>query len=160
MPNNQNKITIEWPVPEYRQHERSRRWYIIALATFALLMLYSFFTANFLFALILIIAGIIIVLQDKHQPPSIDFAITEDGIALGRDFYDYSKLQSFWIFYEPDEAKTLFFEFKNKIRPRLGVPLFDKNPLHVRSELLKFLTEDVSRENEPVSEQLSRLLKL
>lgn len=160
MPTNENKTIIEWPVPEYRQHSRSRRWYIIALSAFALLMLYSLFTANFLFALLLIIAGIIIVLQDKRQAPSIAFAILDNGIALGRDFYDYGKLKSFWIFYEPDEAKTLFFEFKNKFRPRLSVPLFDKNPLHVRAELLKFLTEDVSRENEPVSEQLSRLLKL
>lgn len=156
----QDKNILHWLVPEYRKHARSRRWYIIALAIFALLMLYSLFTANFLFALILIIAGIIIVLQDKHAAPDIEFAITEDGIALGRDFYDYKKLLSFWIYYEPDEAKTLFFEFKNKMRPRLSVPLLNKNPLNVRSQLLKFLTEDESRENEPVSEQLSRLLKL
>ena len=151
---------MSWNIPEYRQHARPRGWYIIAIAILALLLIYSLFTANFLFALLLIIAGVIIVLQDKHPAPEIEFAITEAGIGLGRDFYDYNKLRSFWIFYEPDEAKTLFFEFKNKTRPRLSVPLFNKNPLQVRAELLKFLTEDVSKENEPVSEQLARLLKL
>lgn len=156
----ENKTLIEWLIPEYREHTRSRRWYISASVVLGLLLLYSLLTANFLFALIIIVAGIIVVLQDKHQAPKIPFAITEAGIALGKQFYDYPKLQSFWLYYEPDEAKTLFLEFKNKIRPRLAIPLFNKNPLHVREHLLKFLSEDMDKENEPVSEQLSRLLKI
>jgi len=64
------------------------------------------------------------------------------------------------MYYEPDEAKTLFFEFKNRVRPRLSIPLENKNPLKIRAILLKYLPEDVERENEPLSEQLSRLLKL
>lgn len=156
----ENKTLIEWLVPEYREHTRSRRWYMVSGGILILLLAYSIFTANFLFALIIIIASIIIILQDKHQAPKIPFAITEAGIALGRDFYDYAKLQSFWLYYEPDEAKTLFLEFKNRVRPRLSIPLFNKNPLHVREHLLNFLSEDVDKENEPVSEQLSRLLKI
>lgn len=156
----ENKTLIEWLVPEYREHNRSRRWYLVAGGILVLLLAFCLFTANFLFALIIIIASIIIILQDKHQAPKIPFAITEGGIALGAQFYDYAKLQSFWLYYEPDEAKTLFLEFKNKIRPRLAIPLFNKNPLHVREHLLEFLNEDVAKENEPISEQLSRLLKI
>lgn len=151
---------MQWTVPEYRQYERSRRWYWLAGVVLAGLLAYALFTANYLFALLIIIASVIVVLQDKTQAPAIDFTIAENGIALGRQWYDYGRFQSFWIYYEPDEAKTLFFEFKTKVRPRLAIPLFNKNPLHVRSTLLKFLTEDTSKENEPMSEQLSRLLKL
>lgn len=156
----QNKTLVEWLIPEYREHARSRRWYMIAAGILVLLLAYSLLTANFLFALIVIIASLIIILQDKHAAPKIPFAITESGIGLGKDFYDYAKLQSFWLYYEPDEAKTLFLEFKNKIRPRLAIPLFNKNPLHVREQLLNFLPEDLAKANEPVSEQLSRLLKI
>ncbi|MEK7125369.1 MAG: hypothetical protein AAB880_00480, partial [Patescibacteria group bacterium] len=156
----QNKILIEWLVPEYREHSRSRRWYMVAGTILVLLLTYCLLTANFLFALIIIIASIIVILQDKHAAPKIPFAITEAGIGLGKDFYDYAKLQSFWLYYEPDEAKTLFLEFKNRVRPRLAIPLFNKNPLHVREHLLEFLPEDLEKENEPVSEQLSRLLKI
>lgn len=157
---NPNKILVEWLVPEYREHARSRRWYIAASLTLIALLTYSLLTANFLFALIVIVAGLIIVLQDKHKAPLIPFAVTEAGIGLGKNFYDYAKLQSFWLYYEPDEAKTLFLEFKNRVRPRLPIPLLNKNPLHVREHLLKFLPEDINKANEPVSEQLSRLLKI
>lgn len=157
---NKNKTIIEWLIPEYREHTRSRRWYLAAGGILVLLLTYSLLTANFLFALIIIIASLIVVLQDKHQAPKITFSVTEDGIGLGKDFFDYPKLQSFWLYYEPDEAKTLFLEFKNRVRPRLAIPLLNKNPLLIREQLLKFLVEDITKENEPVSEQLSRLLKI
>ena len=64
------------------------------------------------------------------------------------------------MYYEPDEAKTLFLEFKSGVRPRLAIPLQNKNPLKIRSILLAHLPEDVEREDEPLSEQLIRLLKL
>ncbi len=156
----QNKTLISWLIPEYRQHKRNRRWYIAATAAFLLLLTYALAAANFLFALILIIAGMVVVLQDKRKAAQIEFAIGEGGIQIGQAAYEFGKFQSFWIYYEPDEAKTLFLEFKNKIRPRLPIPLFNKNPLQVRQILLKYLAEDIDREHEPVSEQLSRLLKI
>ena len=155
-----NTKLVSWTIPEYSSHERSRRWYITASVILALLLIYSFFTANFLFALILIIAAITVVLHDKHEPTEIEFAITEDGVILGAQFHEYRKFASFWIFYEPSQNKMLFLEFKNRIRPRLPIPLFNKNPLHLRGILLKYLKEDMEKENEPISEQLSRLLKL
>ena len=151
---------MQWSVPEYRQYERTRRWYIVGGAVLAALIAYALISANFLFALLIIITSIIMVLQDREKAPAITLIIAEDGVALGRDFYGYGRFQSFWIYYEPDEAKTLFFEFKNRFRPRLSVPLHNKNPLHVRAQLLRFLPEVTAKENEPVSEQLARLLKL
>lgn len=154
------QMLISWRVPEYRKYDRSRRWYALAAAVLAALLAYAIFSANFLFAIILIVIAVTVVLQDKHQPAELDFAIANEGIHIGRRFYVYGVFQHFWIFYEPDQAKTLFFEFKNKVRPRLAVPLFNKNPLHIRSTLLKFLPEDSGKEFEPLSEQLSRLLKI
>ena len=151
---------ISWDIPEYNDHTRSRRWYITAGIGALLLLLYSVFTANFLFALIIIIAAIILLIQDKRKSPAINFAITPEGIFLGKNFYEYSKFKSFWLYYEPDENKLLFFEFKNNVRPRISIPLLNKNPLHIRKILLKFLEEDLEKENEPLSEQLTRLLKL
>ena len=155
-----NTKLVSWNIPEYVKHERGRRWYVIALLVLGTLLVYSFFTANFLFALILIIAAITIVLHDKHDPTELEFAITEDGIVLGNQFYEYKKFSSFWIFYQPDQNKMLFLEFKNRLRPRLPIPLLNKNPLHLRNILLKYLEEDLAKENEPISEQLSRILKL
>ena len=151
---------MSWSIPEYREHERGKRWYIAAIAIGALLLLYSVLTANFLFAIILVLAMLIMAVHDRRKAPDVLFEIAEGGINIGEAHYSYSSFKSFWMYYEPSEAKTLFFEFANGARPRLSIPLQNKNPIRVRSMLLAHLPEDVERENEPLSEQLIRLLKL
>ncbi|MBI2050624.1 MAG: hypothetical protein HYT31_02360 [Parcubacteria group bacterium] len=152
--------TISWNVPEYREHARGKRWYMVAAGASALLLLYSVLTANFLFAIILVLAILIMAAHDRKAAPEVTFEIAENGINVGAAHYSYNRFKNFWMYYEPGEAKTLFFEFKSGIRPRLAIPLQNKNPLKVRSILLVHLPEDVLREDEPLSEQLIRLLKL
>ena len=151
---------MSWNIPEYHEHERGKRWYIIAIAIGALLLLYSVLTANFLFAIILVLAILIMAMHDRKAAPEVAFEIAENGINVGEAHYSYNRFKSFWMYYEPDEAKTLFLEFKSGVRPRLAIPLQNKNPLKIRSILLAHLPEDVEREDEPLSEQLIRLLKL
>lgn len=151
---------MSWSVPEYREHQRGKRWYVIAIAIAVLLVLYSVLTANFLFAIILVLAILIMAVHDRKAAPEIPFEIAGNGVNVGEAHYSYNAFKSFWMYYEPDEAKTLFFEFASGLRPRLSIPLQNKNPLKVRSILLAHLPEDIEREHEPLSEQLIRLLKL
>ncbi|MBI4122563.1 MAG: hypothetical protein HY462_01045 [Parcubacteria group bacterium] len=151
---------IEWDIAEYREHERPRRWYVIAAAIAAVLLLWSILSANFLFAIIIVVAAITVMLQDRNAPTRIPFVIQREGITVGARSYAWSAFKNFWIYYAPGEAKHLFFEWKSGIRPRLSIPLENKNPLRIRAILLQFLSEDVAKENEPLSEQLARLLKL
>jgi hypothetical protein len=151
---------MKWNIPEFHDHKRGKRWYIVALTVMALLILYSVLTSNFLFAIILIVVGITMTLHDRRDTPEVSFEIAENGINIGKQHYSFNQFKSFWMYYEPDEAKMLFMEFKSGIRPRLSIPLQNKNPLKIRSILLQYLTENVEREHEPLSEQLTRLLKL
>jgi len=156
----ENKNSMEWHIPEYVPHKRSKRWYIIALSAVAILIAYAILTANFLFALILIVVSITMALHDRHTPRDILFAIGDDSIIVGQKRYQYSLFKNFWLYYEPGENKMLFLEYKNGARPRLGIPIANKNPLKIRTLLLQHMPEDTQKENEPLSEQLSRLLKL
>jgi hypothetical protein len=156
---NTNEL-MSWKIPEYRKYQRQQKWYAVAVVIMLGLLIYSILTGNFLFAVILIVAGITMAVHDRNDAPEIDFAIQENGIKIGESVYGYDKFDNFWIYYEPSESKMLFFEFKNKVRPRLSIPLENKNPIKVRAILLKFLTENLQRENEPLSEQLSRILKI
>ncbi len=151
---------MSWEIPEYREHERGKRWYIAAIAIGALLLLYAVLTANFLFAIILLLAILIMAMHDRKKAPEVTFEIAGNSINVGVAHYSYNRFKSFWMYYEPSEATTLFLEFKSGIRPRLAIPLQNKNPLKIRSILLAHLPEDVGREDEPLSEQLIRLLKL
>jgi len=152
---------IGWSVPEYEKHSRTKTWYIAASAIAGLLLIYSLWTANFLFAVIVIIAGLVIIIHDGQEPDMARFSITDEGIVIGKKFYDFDEIKNFSIVYKPKQGvKNLYFEFKNALKHRLSIPLQDMNPLPIRENLLKYLDEDLERTNQPLSESIAKLLKL
>ena len=165
---NQKKIISDfgeelfsWNVPEYEEHKRSKIWYISAISIAVLLILFSFFTSNFLFAVIIIITALIIILNDGSKPINVNIKITEEGIIVGRKFYDYDEFKNFSVVYKPRlNVKNLYFEFNNVLKHRLSIPLNNINPLPIRENLLKYLQEDLERTDQPLSEGLAKMFKL
>ena len=123
----------------------------------SLLLFYSYF----LFAVIIIVGSVVVILNDGRNPGLIDFAITTEGIIIGRNFYDYDEIKNFSIVYKPNQdTKKLYFEFKNPMKMRLSIALINMNPLPIRENLLKYLPEDLERTDQPLSENLARIFKL
>ncbi|MFA5131459.1 MAG: hypothetical protein WC467_03460 [Patescibacteria group bacterium] len=164
---------LQWQVPEYRIPQRSRNWYLIASAFLVICIFFSFFTitrwhlaflgynSNFLFVLIIIIAGAIMYTNERHEPLMVNFEIGPEGVRIGSHFYDYDDLKNFCVLYKPKQSiKNLYFEFKTTSRPRLSIPLRRMDALTVRNFLVRYLDEDLDRSNPPLSEQLTKLLKL
>lgn len=152
---------VSWQVPEYEKHERNKSWYILASIIGLLLLVYAIYTKNFLFAVIIIIVSLILILTDKGDPNLVKISITDEGIVVGRRFYDYDEIKDFSVVYKPKQGvKNLYFEFKNVLRQRLSIPLEDMNPLSIRENLLKYLPEDLDRTDHPLSERLAKLFKL
>jgi len=160
-------------VHEYHQPERSQNWYIIAGIVILFCLFFSFFDisgwhiiwlglkANFLFALIIIISTIVLIINDSRTPGQINVELGPEGVKIGQSFYDYDSLKSFAVLYKPKQSiKNLYFEHKNSIKPRLSFPLRRLDALTVRNFLIKYLDEDLERTNMPLSEQLTKLLKL
>jgi hypothetical protein len=160
--NSQNQeIFAKWQVPEYEHHHRDFRWYLIAIGIALALMVYSFLSSNFLLPFIIIITGFILVMQHGQEPPRVTIALQTDGITVGQKFYDYDEFNHFAIVYKPKIGdKNLYFEFKNVVKQRLSIPLLDMNPVEIRNFLLAFLKEDLDRTDIPLSEQISKFLKL
>lgn len=155
------KKYFKWQVPEYDKHERPKIWYVAASVFAVILLLFSIITGNFLFAIIIIIATLVIILHDGKEPENVDFAIYSEGIRIGKKFYDYDEIKNFSIIFKSSrDIKNLYFEFNGMAKPRLSIPLKNMNPLQIRETLLKYLKEDLERTDRPVSEALARLFKL
>ena len=155
------KKFVSWEIPEYNKHERTKKWYIISIIVGLIFIIYSFFSNNFLFAAIVIIGALVIMIHDGQEPIKINFSITDEGLIVGKNFYDYDIIKNFSVVYKPHEnIKNLYFEFKNVIKPRLSIQLFDMNPLPIRENLLKYLPEDLERTDQPLSEALAKMFKL
>jgi hypothetical protein len=172
MPEN-NLKSLKWQVPEYHAPERSRSWYIIAFIFIAISLFFCFFSinswkleflgynSNFLFALIMIMAAILTIFNESRPPMVVDVDLGPEGIKIGSKFIDYDEIKHFAVLYKPKQSvKSMYLEFKNSIRPRLAIPLRRMDALTVRNYLVRYLDEDLERTDPPLSEQLTKLLKL
>ena len=151
---------ISWHVDEYRRQERSRLWYIVAAILGFVLIIYAIATSNFLFAVIILMIGIITLISSFKEPDAIEVIITTTGIVIGNDYYEYKKIKDFSIVYEPPEVKLLYLDFHSPWHPLVSVPLEDVDPNVVREQLLPFTQEDLNRNEEHLTDVLQRLYKL
>lgn len=152
---------ISWTVPEYSNNKKNKRWYLMAGIVGILLLIYSLFTANFLFAVIVVTAAMIIIMRQGEKVSLLEVTITDDGVEVGKDSYNWDGFNNFSIVYRPKEdIKNLYFEFKSFLRPRLSIPLEKMNPLLIRKSLLKYLEEDLERTDLPLSEQIEKMFGL
>ncbi len=157
---NTGDIVFDWVVNEYEKHTRSKRWYVIMAVVGIALLLFSVISGNYLFALIVVLFGIILFLQDMLQPIEVPFAITEAGIVVGDKYYPFKEIVNYWMVYNPPEVKNIYFSTNNILRHRLQVPLMDNDPRPIRDFLNQFIVEDLEQEEEPLSDRLGRVFKL
>lgn len=157
---NHGKTLIRWHFPEFEQPDRSLSWYVVLFIIFIALLIHSFITSNFLFAIIIVMVVVILFLHQRKDPIELEIKITEAGIEIGDKFYAYKELDKFFIIYEPPEISNLYIEFKSNLKPDLSIPLKDQNPIKVRDIIIDFLVEDVDKEEEPTGDFLTRWLKL
>jgi len=167
------QVHFAWTFSEFPQYQRDRRWYMRAAVVTAIFLLYaildprislmkpylSFSGPNYLFAFLIILFALVISLHHRSDN-TLEFKITEDGIMLNQRLYPYQEIRNFYIIYDPPAVKTLYFEPKSFFNPRIPVHLEDQDPVAIREVLNQYLSEDLEREDEPVSDHLSRLLKL
>lgn len=150
-----------WETPEYQRHDRPGWWYIVYALVAIGLIIIALVTNNFLFGIIIIISSFVILLHDARNPQPVLISLTTEGIIVGNQFYDYDEIKQFAIVYKPSQnLKRLYFEFKSTRKHRLSLALHETNPLYLREHLLKYVPEDLERTDEPLSEFLSRVLKL
>lgn len=154
------KRLASWTFPEFTPYKRSTLWFVIAIALLAALLIYAITSKNYLFAVFLALAAFIYTLVIQQKPRLITFTISEDGLEVHEVFYPFKDIAKFWIIYEPQEVKTLYFEFQTKIRPMLSIPLETQNPLVIRDVLLTHLKEDLERDEELLSDAIQRKLKM
>lgn len=146
-------------VPEFLKHDRGMLWYVVVTLLGAACLIYAVMTGNFLFAVILVLISVVMILMGINEPKNIRLEIDPTGVRIGTKKYSFTQLKDFSIIYQPPEVNTLYFEFRMPLRERLSIPMGDLDPNIVRNYLLNFLEEDLERDDESLSDILSRTLK-
>lgn len=154
------RVLFEWKIKEFDKYKKDWQWIVGGVILGGGLLYYSIITGNFLFSIIIILAGFIALIREFIEPEEEIFQIMDAGVRFGERFFLYKEFNSFYIIYEPPAVKNLYLKFKNSVIPRLSVNLDTQNPLHVRDNLLEFLNEDIQEEDEAGSDFWARNLRL
>ena len=147
---------ISWQAQEYKKYELDPYKMGVVILVSIALIIYAIVTANYLFALIIIMAMVVLHVFSKKEPAIVDIKINKEGIVVEDKAYTFEDdLRSFWILYNPPAVKTINFNRQQAILPNMAIQLEDQNPLKVRETLLRYLPEDTEKE-EHFSERVAR----
>ncbi len=153
-------VLLHWETWEFPPVERSTRWYVIAGVVGFGMLIYAILTANFVFALIVLMFAAIMLLKDLKKPKRVQIAITSSGVVFDNEFHSYDDIKDFSMVYQPPEVSMLYVAFRHKLSPLLAISLEEMNPNEVREALLPFVFENLDREGERLTDVLTRVYKL
>ena len=117
------KFFIEWQAPEFHYSEKDVSWYWTSAIIAIILLSASVWQKNFLFAVFIVIAEILILVWAGQKPRTIEFKLDEKGLTIdGKKFYPYSSIGAFSIDENAGgEWRELAFRFGHGMRPLLKV---------------------------------------
>lgn len=155
----QAEVIFSWAAPEYIQHQKTARWYVIATAIALAFTAGAVITANWTMAIaILVFAGVYEFTQRFHPPKTVDIHISELGIHVGHMFYPFSSMQAFWIMLKPG-LKTLNIRVHRQFYSDVIIQLMDQDAAKIRSYLVGQIPEWEGKD-ERLQDLILRLLKL
>ncbi len=131
------KKEISWRAAEFSYFKKGFFWYLIIVGVGLFLVIISLIKNNFLFAVFIFLAEVIIVSLANRRPRILDFIIDEEGVKIGKDlFYPYENIDSFCIYEKPNQLWELIFKRKVTFDPYLKLPIDSKSA----EEVKKFLS--------------------
>jgi hypothetical protein len=154
----ENKNEFSWKAREYIYHEKNPGWYLVIGFLGLLVLAYALLTRDYIMFITLLVVLAVAIAYARRKPRIITITLSGSGVTVGRETYPFSNLKTFWLIYRPPEVKTLYLETTNYVNRDLSVELENQDPNEVRKFLLRFLPEDLKRE-ESYTDQLLRKLK-
>ena len=114
---------ITWEAPEHAHFEKGADWYwILGIVTISVAV-GAFFFGNFLFAILICVAGSAMGIMAAREPAIIPFAVSARGVRIGEQVYPYSSLDGYRVDDEDPIGPRLFLRSKQLHATLLVMPL-------------------------------------
>ena len=112
---------LEWSALEYEEKERSTDWFwalgIIIVASSLASIIYS----NYFFAVLLVLAGILLGHFAIRKPDLVFYELNEKGLKIRNRLYLFENIKSFWVQLEP--KPILFVGSERAFMPVISIPI-------------------------------------
>jgi hypothetical protein len=141
-----NIETLSWSAPEYEERERSTDWFwalgVIVIASAVASIIFG----NYFFAMLLIIAGILLGYFAIKKPDTVYYEINNKGFKMRTRLYPYEDLKSFWVQTEDPRTKEkkplLFLKSARMFLPILSIPIDEEISEKIKEALKEKLLEE------------------
>lgn len=144
---------IEWQAYDRVPQRNGPDWYwavsILALA----IAITSIVLNNVLFAVLVVIATLVLFLRTLQKPRLITYALTNRGLWSNKEFQPFTALESFWV---EEQEPTLILKAKGLATPLFVIPLENTDREAVRDFLGEYLPE--VEQHEPLSKRIMEYL--
>jgi len=155
---------IEWQAPEFEYYRKDVSWYWLSLIVSIILLALAVWQKNFLFAVFVIIAWLVIVYSANRLPNVWSFKIDEKGIEISlpktkdnQKFYPYSEIEGFDIHPASDQYKELVLKVKSRLSPYLKVNITANDEEKIKNFLLKYISKE--EYNSSLADSFSKLIR-
>jgi len=137
---------IRWTGPAFEQHDKGFFWETgIIIGAAILVVIAIFWQKNFLFAVFIAIAALMIIFWGRQAAPDVEFVIDEKGIEIGKgNRYYFEELSEFSI--SPNEIAhdgmaELIFHKKSAFGMHVNIPAPLGDVGRIRKLLGNFMPE-------------------
>ena len=155
------EVKMMWTMKEYHAHERGAVWYALFLLGSLGLIVYAVLTSNYIFAVLIVLLGLLVVVQLVREPEDVPVLILTAGIAVGEHFHAWKEVRDFSIAYQPPTFRHLYIDVVSWRHPLISIDLpEEKDPNIIRELLLSFAKENTERTDESLTDMVRRLYKL
>lgn len=135
--------------------ERTKHWYIIAITVIVTAVIVSFLVGEFLLGIVLIMFAGVYLLYDVNTHPDVRVVISDNGLSLNEDVYDYTRIRSFGVIRV--DQKPMILRFQTTVKTIGNIDLFI-DPVIDLSALRIYLQSHIPEDAEADIGGIERLL--
>src|SRR3989344_6320247 len=156
-----DKKEFEWSAPEFEYHPKTISWYwLLAIAGIVIITI-ALLQKNFLFAIFVLIALVLVWKMGHQHPRYLDFHLDENGLTIdsgrvqpyeGMDGFAVQKID-----YDENGLSEIILRRKHRLGTYLRVLIPSRHVGEVKLFLNKYLPE--IEYEETLTDHISRLLK-
>lgn len=149
---------IVWQAEEFEIHQRSWIWYLVTTIVFAVLLIYTIYTRQWLLVAIVVVIGLILYLSNRIKPRLMQYRIDEQGLHINDRTFTFDQLKNFW-FYDKAGRSYLSAISTFRLMPVITVQIDPELKSSIRTTLSKAVPES-GRKDEDLVDKINRFLKV
>ena len=141
-------IAFAWETSEFEFKEKRKDWYWIVGIAAIVIIVVSIIMQNYLFAFLIAIGGFLMITLASKEPLALPIEVSEKGVRIYEDMYNYSSLYGFWISYNKRKQPILLLLSDRRISPIISIIIDEEVDLMtLRDYLSEFIEEQEMKES-------------